>query len=225
MGRHLSAGVRSSAWRRGAIRSASIACRQPQPCVLFSSYVRQHSCRRVRHPLRQRALPPHAAGVSFGHLDWELACDNTRTCRAAGYQPEEAGLAVSLLLTRAAGPGTPVQARLTLGDYGRLGTPTALARPGTQPESHLAALALPGGQGRQGAARGCAQRQAPGRRARRAEKEGGCGRGVPNRQRRGATELPAPGGRPLAGQQAPLARGLQRGFVREGGQRAQAGPV
>jgi hypothetical protein len=65
-----------------------------------------------------QAASPAVAGVSFGHRDWELACDNTRTCRAAGYQPEEAELAVSLLLTRAAGPGTPVQARLTLGDYG-----------------------------------------------------------------------------------------------------------
>ncbi len=26
-------------------------------------------------------------GLAFTHHDWELACDNTRTCRAAGYQP------------------------------------------------------------------------------------------------------------------------------------------
>ncbi|MDU7869659.1 MAG: hypothetical protein E7J78_21350, partial [Pantoea sp.] len=24
-------------------------------------------------------------GFSFAHKDWELACDNTGTCRAAGY--------------------------------------------------------------------------------------------------------------------------------------------
>ena len=28
-------------------------------------------------------------GVSFSHKDWELACDNTLTCRAAGYSAEE----------------------------------------------------------------------------------------------------------------------------------------
>ena len=25
-------------------------------------------------------------GVRFAHYDWMLACDNTRTCRAAGYR-------------------------------------------------------------------------------------------------------------------------------------------
>ncbi len=47
-----------------------------------------------------------------------LACDNTRTCRAAGYQADEGGgLPVSVLLTREAGPRTAVTAELTLGDY------------------------------------------------------------------------------------------------------------
>lgn len=63
-------------------------------------------------------LNPVSTGLSFSHHDWDLACDNTRTCRAAGYQSDDAELPVSLLLTRAAGPGTPVQARVTLGDYG-----------------------------------------------------------------------------------------------------------
>lgn len=40
-------------------------------------------------------------GVFFAHKDWELACDNTGTCRAAGYSAGQ----VSLLLTRPAGPG------------------------------------------------------------------------------------------------------------------------
>lgn len=57
-------------------------------------------------------------GVAFTHHDWDLACDNTRTCRAAGYQADAEELPVSLLLTRAAGPGTPVQARVALGSYG-----------------------------------------------------------------------------------------------------------
>lgn len=43
-------------------------------------------------------------GLSFQHDDWEVACDNTRTCRAAGYQSDDGGeaLPVSVLLTRAA---------------------------------------------------------------------------------------------------------------------------
>lgn len=45
-------------------------------------------------------------GLDFSHHDWELACDNTGTCRAAGYSsdrsPEERR--ASVLVTRAAGP-------------------------------------------------------------------------------------------------------------------------
>ena len=57
--------------------------------------------------------PLHAAekaAVSFQHKDWSLQCDNTLTCRAAGYQAESAESGpVSMLLTRQAGPNTPVQ--------------------------------------------------------------------------------------------------------------------
>ena len=31
------------------------------------------------------------SGIHFNHGDWELACDNTGTCRAAGYQHGEGG--------------------------------------------------------------------------------------------------------------------------------------
>ena len=49
-------------------------------------------------------------GLSFEHGDWEVACDNTRTCRAAGYQSDDSdeSLPVSVLLTRAGGAGTAV---------------------------------------------------------------------------------------------------------------------
>jgi len=61
-----------------------------------------------------------AAGLpqlSFQHHDWELACDNTRTCRAAGYHAEEGGkLPLSVLLERKAGGGQAFVARLRLGD-------------------------------------------------------------------------------------------------------------
>ena len=67
--------------------------------------------------------PAHAAGaategLAFSHHDWELACDNTRACKAAGYQPDGDEPAVSLLLTRRAGPRQPVTAQLMLGEYG-----------------------------------------------------------------------------------------------------------
>ncbi len=65
------------------------------------------------------AMAPFAhageSGMRFTHKDWTIACDNTRTCRAAGYQAEGNDRAVSLLLTRDAGPGTPVQAKVMLG--------------------------------------------------------------------------------------------------------------
>src|SRR5512139_570127 len=56
-------------------------------------------------------------GISFQHKDWELACDNTRTCRAAGYQSDDGDLAMSVLLTRMAGPNQPVTAQVMLGSY------------------------------------------------------------------------------------------------------------
>lgn len=62
----------------------------------------------------QEKTPP---GVSFYHHDWELACDNTRTCRAAGYQSDGDELPVSVLLTREAGPQQPVTGQLKLGAF------------------------------------------------------------------------------------------------------------
>lgn len=61
---------------------------------------------------------PELPGLGFNHHDWELACDNTRTCRAAGYQRNEDELTVSVLLTRKAGPDEPVTAQLMIGNYG-----------------------------------------------------------------------------------------------------------
>jgi hypothetical protein len=57
-----------------------------------------------------------ARAQTFDHKDWQLACDNTRTCRAAGYQSDDGEAApVSVLFTRAAGPGTRVDGELQLG--------------------------------------------------------------------------------------------------------------
>jgi hypothetical protein len=54
--------------------------------------------------------------TSFSHKDWELACDNTRTCRAAGFHPEDDGPNATILLTRAAGPNQPITVQLQLAD-------------------------------------------------------------------------------------------------------------
>jgi len=68
------------------------------------------------------------------HRDWELACDNTGTCRAAGYQSLETETpAVSVLLTRSAGPNTSISGELAIGEFGieeqldRLPDPIALS--------------------------------------------------------------------------------------------------
>ena len=53
--------------------------------------------------------------AEFAHKDWELACDNTGTCRAAGYHAGMDGPAVSLLLVRSAGAGQQVTARIQIG--------------------------------------------------------------------------------------------------------------
>ncbi|MBS4432947.1 DUF1176 domain-containing protein [Pectobacterium punjabense] len=60
---------------------------------------------------------------SFSHKDWEVVCDNTLTCRAAGYSSEEqyAGdeqdvPGISLLLTRHAGKNTPITADVMLAE-------------------------------------------------------------------------------------------------------------
>ena len=57
-------------------------------------------------------------GITFSHHDWELACDNTGTCRAAGYEAfgEEGDLGISVLLTRAAGANQAVSGELYVCD-------------------------------------------------------------------------------------------------------------
>lgn len=69
-------------------------------------------------------------GVSFEHKDWEIACDNTGTCRAAGYQADDSpDQALSVLLTRKAGAGQMVTGELKLGfidDDGNEPTPESV---------------------------------------------------------------------------------------------------
>ena len=79
------------------------------------------------------SLPSYAEivkGIRFSHHDWEIACDNTRNCRAVGYQSEEGGenLPLALLLERAAGANQAVTAQLMLGDRSEenIAPPTSL---------------------------------------------------------------------------------------------------
>ena len=64
--------------------------------------------------------------ISFDYKDWELACDNTRTCRAAGYHPEDDEPNATILLTRAAGPNQAVTVQLQLADDERHPAPDQL---------------------------------------------------------------------------------------------------
>ncbi|WP_426345708.1 DUF1176 domain-containing protein [Alcaligenes sp. HNGD-HTN06] len=55
--------------------------------------------------------------VTFSHKDWDLSCDNTLTCRAAGYAPESEEPGSTVLLTRKAGRGEPVVNKVMLAHY------------------------------------------------------------------------------------------------------------
>jgi hypothetical protein len=99
-----------------------------QPLPMLSSSLQLMSSPMTRHSFRTALLLTafcapglHAAEhrqLRFEHKDWELACDNTRTCRAAGYQADDAETGVSVLLTRDAGPDQPVRLQLQLADIG-----------------------------------------------------------------------------------------------------------
>ena len=55
-------------------------------------------------------------GSYFEHKNWEIACDNTGTCRAAGYQAGEEDQAISLLLVRDAGADAAITGEITVID-------------------------------------------------------------------------------------------------------------
>lgn len=63
-------------------------------------------------PLATGAAAP-AKSLYFQHHDWVVACDNTLTCRAAGYATDEDS-PLSVLLTRRGGPNQAIQGRLSL---------------------------------------------------------------------------------------------------------------
>lgn len=59
----------------------------------------------------------NAAAVTFSHKDWDLSCDNTLTCRAAGYAADGEESGSTVLLTRKAGIGEPVGNQVMLAHY------------------------------------------------------------------------------------------------------------
>ena len=61
------------------------------------------------------AGPTAASAQTFDSQDWQVACDNTRSCRAAGYSVAGSDAPVSVLFSRASGPGRPVYVELQLG--------------------------------------------------------------------------------------------------------------
>jgi hypothetical protein len=61
------------------------------------------------------AAPLAVRAQSLESRDWQLVCDNTRSCRAAGYSTEGSDAPVSVLLSRAAGPRMPLFVELQLG--------------------------------------------------------------------------------------------------------------
>ena len=66
-------------------------------------------------------LPVVAMATSIkgigNYQDWDLVCDNTGTCRMAGYQ-EKGDDPVSILFTRAAGENAAVEGKLTILPFG-----------------------------------------------------------------------------------------------------------
>ena len=63
------------------------------------------------------AAAPLPTGFHFTHKDWEVACDNTGTCRAAGYHEEYSESRVSVLVTRRPGPGTRPEVQVQVGSH------------------------------------------------------------------------------------------------------------
>jgi len=71
--------------------------------------------RLVIFALAALAWPLAAGAQSFASKDWQVVCDNTRTCRAAGYSVEGSDAPVSVLFSRASGANMPAVVELQLG--------------------------------------------------------------------------------------------------------------
>ena len=63
------------------------------------------------------AMATSIKGIGENYQDWDLICDNTGTCRMAGYQDESSD-PVSILFTRAAGENAAVEGQFTILPFG-----------------------------------------------------------------------------------------------------------
>ena len=63
------------------------------------------------------AMATSIQGIGENYQDWDLVCDNTGTCRMAGYQDESSD-PVSILFTRAAGENAVVEGKFTILPFG-----------------------------------------------------------------------------------------------------------
>ena len=63
------------------------------------------------------AMATSIKAIGENYQDWDLICDNTGTCRMAGYQDESSD-PVSILFTRAAGENATVEGKLTILPFG-----------------------------------------------------------------------------------------------------------
>ena len=63
------------------------------------------------------AMVTSIQGIGENYQDWDLVCDNTGTCRMAGYQDESSD-PVSILFTRAAGENAAVEGKFTILPFG-----------------------------------------------------------------------------------------------------------
>ena len=63
------------------------------------------------------AMATSIQAIGENYQDWDLVCDNTGTCRMAGYQDESSD-PVSILFTRAAGQNAAVEGKFTILPFG-----------------------------------------------------------------------------------------------------------
>ncbi|MBF1230548.1 MAG: DUF1176 domain-containing protein [Haemophilus parainfluenzae] len=63
------------------------------------------------------AMATSIKDIGENYQDWDLVCDNTGTCRMAGYQDESSD-PVSILFTRAAGENAAVEGKFTILPFG-----------------------------------------------------------------------------------------------------------
>ncbi|WP_265470133.1 DUF1176 domain-containing protein [Haemophilus parainfluenzae] len=68
-------------------------------------------------PFTAMAASTSIKGIGENYQDWDLVCDNTGTCRIAGYQDESSD-PVSILFTRAAGENAAVEGKFTILPFG-----------------------------------------------------------------------------------------------------------